>query len=52
MNLAIYGAGGLGRELLDLAEYINKSTKKWNKIFFVILSFSRWSAQKLSELLC
>lgn len=36
MNLAIYGAGGLGRELLELARQINNHTQKWEMIFFVI----------------
>ncbi len=34
-NLAIYGAGGLGREIYDLAERINFQNKRWAKIFFI-----------------
>jgi len=35
MILGIYGAGGLGREVLDLAKEINKTSKKWEKIVFI-----------------
>lgn len=34
--LAIYGAGGLGREVLELAGLINRKYDKWEKIIFVI----------------
>lgn len=33
--LAIYGAGGLGREIIDLAKAINKHDDRWNKMVFV-----------------
>lgn len=35
MVLGIYGAGGLGREILDLANNINNNEKKWNEIVFI-----------------
>jgi len=35
MFLGIYGAGGLGREILDLAKEINAQEKKWEKIIFI-----------------
>jgi len=35
MILGIYGAGGLGRELLDLAHVINTETKKWERVVFI-----------------
>jgi hypothetical protein len=31
MILGIYGSGGLGREVLDLAQTINLTAKKWGK---------------------
>ena len=33
--LAIYGASGLGREVLELAKIINKRYNKWNNIIFI-----------------
>jgi sugar O-acyltransferase (sialic acid O-acetyltransferase NeuD family) len=33
--LALYGAGGFGREALDIAQRINVKHAKWDKIFFV-----------------
>ncbi len=33
--LAIYGASGLGRELLELSKIINKRTHCWESIFFI-----------------
>lgn len=36
MILGIYGAGGLGREVLELARIINQREKKWDDIIFVI----------------
>ena len=33
--LAIYGAGGLGREILELAYAINKKSKRWEEIVFI-----------------
>lgn len=36
MFLGIYGAGGSGREILDLAYEINKKKVKWKEIFFVV----------------
>lgn len=36
MNLAIYGAGGLGRELLELARQINETSPRWDKMLFVV----------------
>jgi len=35
MILGIYGSGGLGREVLDLAQTINRMAKKWEKIVFI-----------------
>lgn len=35
MILGIYGSGGLGREILDLAKTINNSTEEWNEIVFI-----------------
>jgi sugar O-acyltransferase (sialic acid O-acetyltransferase NeuD family) len=35
MILGICGAGGLGREVLDLAKEINIISKKWEKIVFI-----------------
>lgn len=35
MVLGIYGSGGLGREILDLAKEINASKWKWKKIVFI-----------------
>ncbi|MBN3264075.1 NeuD/PglB/VioB family sugar acetyltransferase [Pectobacterium brasiliense] len=35
MKLAIYGAGGLGREVLILAQLINTYQSRWNEIFFI-----------------
>ncbi len=35
MDLGIYGAGGLGRELLILALQINEVEKRWNSIIFI-----------------
>lgn len=35
MRLAIFGAGGLGREFLELAGIINARTKKWDSFVFV-----------------
>jgi sugar O-acyltransferase (sialic acid O-acetyltransferase NeuD family) len=35
MILGIYGSGGLGREVLDLAQTINITAKKWEKIVFI-----------------
>lgn len=34
-TLVIYGAGGLGREILDLSRKINKKLKRWSDILFV-----------------
>lgn len=36
MVLGIYGAGGLGREVLELARIINEDGKVWNDIFFIV----------------
>lgn len=36
MILAIYGAGGLGREVLELAKIINGRVKRWDDFIFVI----------------
>lgn len=33
--LGIYGAGGLGRELLELASVINERTKRWKSTVFI-----------------
>lgn len=35
MILGIYGAGGLGREVLELAKQIESVEKKWSEILFV-----------------
>ena len=35
MNLAIYGSGGLGREVLDLAKAINMDTEVWDRYVFI-----------------
>jgi len=36
MVLGIYGAGGLGREVLELARIINEKVKVWDEIIFII----------------
>ena len=33
--LLIYGAGGLGKEMVDLAQCINQQNKRWNEISFI-----------------
>lgn len=35
MILGIYGTGGSGRGIHDLAEIINQKTQRWNKILFI-----------------
>lgn len=35
MILGVYGAGGLGRETLELARQINDATETWEKILFI-----------------
>ena len=35
MILGIYGAGGLGREILVLAQQINEKISKWEDIVFI-----------------
>lgn len=35
MILGIYGAGGAGREVLELAKIINNTEKKWEQIVFI-----------------
>lgn len=35
MILGIYGAGGLGREVFELASVINIDGQRWDKIFFI-----------------
>ena len=35
MILGIYGAGGHGREVLELAEIINNKNSRWDKIIFI-----------------
>lgn len=35
MKLGIYGAGGLGREMYDLARQCNAHTPRWDAFFFV-----------------
>ncbi len=35
MVLAIYGASGLGREILELANIINREENRWEKIVFI-----------------
>lgn len=36
MILGIYGAGGLGREVLELAKIINNESNKWEGFIFII----------------
>ncbi len=35
-TLAIYGAGGFGREIAELAKQINDETPKWNEFIFIV----------------
>jgi sugar O-acyltransferase (sialic acid O-acetyltransferase NeuD family) len=35
MVLGIYGAGGLGREVFELASIINNNNKQWSEIIFI-----------------
>jgi sugar O-acyltransferase (sialic acid O-acetyltransferase NeuD family) len=35
MDLAIYGSGGLGREVLDCAQVLNSISPRWERIIFV-----------------
>ena len=35
MVLGIYGSGGLGREILELAKQINAISNRWSKIIFI-----------------
>lgn len=35
MVLGVYGAGGLGREVLELAQIINRNEKRWTEFIFV-----------------
>ncbi|MCW2474360.1 MULTISPECIES: acetyltransferase [unclassified Symbiopectobacterium] len=35
MKLGIYGAGGLGREVLVLAQIIEENQKRWSDIYFI-----------------
>jgi sugar O-acyltransferase (sialic acid O-acetyltransferase NeuD family) len=35
MNLGIYGTGGLGKEIFDVASRQNEKSKKWESIFFI-----------------
>ena len=35
MNLGIYGTGGLGKEIFDVACRENANIKKWESIFFI-----------------
>ncbi|QIZ53179.1 sugar O-acyltransferase [Dickeya zeae] len=42
MKLGIYGSGGLGKEVLLLAKYINSIHSRWSDVFFIDdLSFDR-----------
>lgn len=34
--LGIYGAGGLGREVLELARTVNSESQRWEKIIFIV----------------
>ena len=34
-NLAIYGSGGLGHEILELARQVNSKDKRWDNFVFV-----------------
>ncbi|MDD3409325.1 MAG: acetyltransferase [Eubacteriales bacterium] len=36
VTLGIYGAGGLGREVLDLAQVIHQATNRWEEIVFIV----------------
>lgn len=33
--MGIYGAGGYGREMLELAQIVNKKEKRWSEIVFI-----------------
>jgi sugar O-acyltransferase (sialic acid O-acetyltransferase NeuD family) len=35
MNLAIYGSGGLGREVLDCAQTLDSISSRWTRIIFI-----------------
>jgi len=35
MKLCLYGAGGFGKEVYDIALRINKKDSRWDKIFFI-----------------
>lgn len=35
MNLGVYGSGGLGREVVELAKQINSVSKRWDDIVFI-----------------
>ncbi|MCH5314246.1 MAG: hypothetical protein J1E28_07665 [Helicobacter sp.] len=35
-TLGIYGAGGLGREVLEFAQIINDAVKEWDNFIFIV----------------
>ena len=35
MQLAIYGAGSLGKQLYDVALRVNEQDRRWTDIFFI-----------------
>lgn len=47
MILAIYGAGGLGREILELAYMINQNSKRWSDFLFVDDDASKFLVQNV-----
>lgn len=40
MVLGIYGAGGLGREVLELARIVDNNEKRWDEIIFIDKKFA------------
>jgi sugar O-acyltransferase (sialic acid O-acetyltransferase NeuD family) len=56
MKLAIYGSGGIGQEVFELASIIQKHEYRWEEVVFVDDSFSndqqllKYSFDKLSKL--
>lgn len=43
MKLAIYGAGGLGREAKEYADLQNEQEEKWSEIFFLMMGLTKAS---------
>jgi sugar O-acyltransferase (sialic acid O-acetyltransferase NeuD family) len=50
MILGIYGAGGLGREVFELANVINKLDQRWSDIIFIDDADSVYNPRKTSVL--